>query len=179
VTPDSSPIALTINPSSGGPPVFHASNVDTSSGTPVPSLAPGTYKAMWTLTDTNGDTRTVTTRFVEQPAMQGQQGPQGPPGPPGPRGPKPKVSCKLVHHGTKIRCKVRFPKHHSTKGRLQMRITRGGHVAALGNARVRHGAATVTLRELRRIRHGAWTITLVLSQPHKAPSTIRMRLRMA
>jgi hypothetical protein len=73
---------------------------------------------------------------------------------------------------------VTFPKAKKTTGKLQMRITRGGHVAALGTARVSRGKATVTLRELRRINHGAWTITLVLSQPHNAASTTKMKLRM-
>jgi hypothetical protein len=177
-------IAVSISPAGGGAPVFTSSNVDTPSGAAVRALSPGTYKATWTLTDASGDTRTVTTRFVEQPAVQGAQGPPGPQGLPGPRGPrgpagpKPKVSCKLVHHGKKIKCKVTFPKNHKVKGKLQVRIARGGHVAGLGSARVNHGKATVELRELRRVKHGAWTITLVLSQPHKAASTTKMKLRM-
>jgi hypothetical protein len=46
--------------------VFHASNVDTTAGVPVPALAPGAYVATWVLHDAAGDTRTVTTRFVDQ-----------------------------------------------------------------------------------------------------------------
>ncbi len=173
-----SKIAVSIAPAAGGAPVFTSGNVDTASGVPVNALSPRTYKATWTLTDANGDIRTVTTRFIEEPGLQGPQGPPGPRGPAGPRGPKPKVRCKLTHHGKKIKCSVTFPKAKKTKGKLQVRITRGGHVAALGTARVSRGKATVTLRELRRIIHGAWTITLVLSQPHNAASTTKMKLRM-
>jgi hypothetical protein len=179
-TDSTSKIAVSITPAAGGSPVFTSSNVDTANGVPVKALSPGPYKATWKLTDANRDTRTVTTRFIEQPAVQGAQGPPGPPGPRGrrgPPGPKPKVRCKLVHHGKRIRCTVTFPKHHSTRGRLTMRIARGGHVAALGRGRVNHGRATVTMREIRRLRRGAWTITLVLSQPHKAASTTKMKLR--
>jgi hypothetical protein len=179
-TDSTSKIAVSIAPAGGGGPVFTSPNVDTVNGVPVNALSPGAYKATWTLTDANGDTRTVTTRFIAQPALRGAQGPPGPRGPRGPRGPagpKPKVSCKLVHHGKKIKCKVTFPKAKKTKGKLQVRIARGGHVAALETTRVSHGTATFTVREIRRITHGAWTITLVLSQSHKAASTTKMKLR--
>jgi hypothetical protein len=65
-TDSTSKVGLAIARMSGGGPVFTAANVDTVSGTPVPALSPGTYRATWTLTDANGDTRTVTTRFLEQ-----------------------------------------------------------------------------------------------------------------
>jgi hypothetical protein len=175
-------VAVKITPSSGGAAAFTNPNVDTATGVAVPALKPGTYTATWTLSDPNGDTRTVTTRFIEQPGTQGEQGPPGPPGPRGPQGPagpKPKVSCKLIKHGKKIKCTVTFPKHRRTKGRLQMRIARGGHVEALGNGRVARGRATVTLREIRHLDRGAWTITVVLSQPHKPPTTTTMRLRVS
>jgi hypothetical protein len=117
-------------------------------------------------------------RFIENAGTQGPQGPPGPPGPKGPRGPKPNVKCKLIKHGKKIKCKVTFPKKkHATKGRLQVRIARHGHIAALGYGRVSHGTATIVLRELGQLRRGAWTITLVLSQSHHATSTVRMGLR--
>lgn len=60
------PIALSIRPAGSGHRVFHAANVDTRHGVPVPPLAPGTYAATWVLHDANGDTRTLTTRFTEQ-----------------------------------------------------------------------------------------------------------------
>jgi hypothetical protein len=46
--------------------VFSASNVNTSGGVPVKGLRRGTYTALWTLTDGNGDTRTATTQFIEE-----------------------------------------------------------------------------------------------------------------
>jgi hypothetical protein len=45
--------------------VFHAANVDTASGVAVPALSTGAYGARWVVTDANGDTRTVQTRFFE------------------------------------------------------------------------------------------------------------------
>jgi hypothetical protein len=58
-------VALTIRTATGNQAVFRAANVDTAAGTAVDGLAPGAYVATWRLTDANGDTRTVTTRFVE------------------------------------------------------------------------------------------------------------------
>jgi hypothetical protein len=91
--------------SSNGTDVFSSNNVDTANGVSVPALRPGNYNAIWTVGDPNGDTRTVTTRFIERSALQGPhgsqggsarpqgaQGPQGPRGPQGPPGPKPKVT---------------------------------------------------------------------------------------
>ena len=169
-TDGTSQIALSIAPAGGGSPVFTAGNVDTASGISVRALKPGTYKATWTLSDANGDTRTVTTRFIEQSGTRGPRGPRGAPGP------KPKVSCQLRHN--KINCKVTYPKSRKIKGKLQVMISRGKHVAALGHARVSRGVAHVTLREVRRIPRGSWTMTLVLTQPRKAPSTATARVRL-
>ena len=60
------PVALTITRAGSLRPVFHAANVDTASGVAVSALAPGPYLADWVLRDANGDTRTVTTRFVDE-----------------------------------------------------------------------------------------------------------------
>jgi hypothetical protein len=177
-TDSTSRVALSIAPAGGGAPVFTSSNVDTATGVPVGALSPGSYKATWTLSDANGDARTVTTRFIENAANQGPPGPPGPRGRRGRRGPKPKVKCKLIKHGKKIKCKVTFPKKkHATNGRLLVRIARNGHIAALGHGRVHHGTATITLRKLGQLKRGAWTITLVLSQSHYATSTVKMGLR--
>ena len=59
-------MALTITRAGSLRPVFHAANVDTASGVAVSALAPGPYLANWVLRDANGDTRTVTTRFVDE-----------------------------------------------------------------------------------------------------------------
>jgi hypothetical protein len=58
-------VAVTVTPASGGAAVFRAPNVNNGGGVPAPALARGAYRAKWVLTDANGDTRTVTTRFVE------------------------------------------------------------------------------------------------------------------
>jgi hypothetical protein len=60
------PVALTITPAGSTRRVFHAANVDTRRGVNVPGLAPGPYVATWVLHDAAGDTRTVTTRFVDE-----------------------------------------------------------------------------------------------------------------
>ncbi len=60
------PVALTITPAGSTHRVFHAANVDTPRGVDVPALAPGPYVATWVLRDAAGDTRTVTTRFVDE-----------------------------------------------------------------------------------------------------------------
>jgi hypothetical protein len=60
------PVALTIRPAGSGRRVFHAADADTVRGVDVPALAPGPYVATWVLRDAAGDTRTVTTRFVDE-----------------------------------------------------------------------------------------------------------------
>jgi hypothetical protein len=189
-TDSTSRVALSIALASGGAAVFTSSNVDTATGVNVTGLAPGTYKATWTLSDLpNGDSRTVTTRFVEQAANQGPKGdtgdtgaqgpkgntgPRGPRGPRGPAGPRPKISCHLAKHG-KVSCKVTFSK--TKKGTLRMMIARGSQVVALGHGTIRHGAATITLRRLRRLSAGRVTITLVLSRRGRATTTSRIAVR--
>jgi hypothetical protein len=60
------PVALTIIRAASKRPAFTAPNVDTAGGVDVPALAPGAYTARWVLRDTNGDTRTLTTRFADE-----------------------------------------------------------------------------------------------------------------
>ena len=171
-TDGSSPIALTI--SRNGVPVFTNSNVDTPDGVTVSGLSPGNYTATWIVTNANGDTRTVTTRFIEQSALQGPQGPQGPPGPPGPT---PEVKCKLVEHH-KIECTVTFPHEHSKKGYVRLAVSRGGKLVALGHANLKHGRARLTMRELRTRTRGRWEVTVVFSQTVKtSTNTVSVSVR--
>jgi hypothetical protein len=65
-----SKISLVITRASSGRVVDRLRNVDTKNGARVPALKPGSYRATWTLADANGDTRTVTTRFVEEQAKR-------------------------------------------------------------------------------------------------------------
>jgi hypothetical protein len=64
IFPNDARIALQIRRS--GKTVFSAANVDTRRGVRVSGLRPGTYTAVWTLIDANGDSRTVVTQFTEQ-----------------------------------------------------------------------------------------------------------------
>jgi hypothetical protein len=59
-------VALTITPSGSRRAVFRARNVAVAAGVAVDGLAPGLYAAKWVLTDSNGDTRTIHTRFVQE-----------------------------------------------------------------------------------------------------------------
>jgi hypothetical protein len=59
------PVAVRITAVGSRRPAFTAANVDTARGLPVAALPAGTYLAHWRLHDANGDTRTLTTRFVE------------------------------------------------------------------------------------------------------------------
>jgi hypothetical protein len=61
------PISLTITPAGSGHVVFRAANVDTLRGVVVHALAPGAYRARWVLHDAAGDTRTLSTRFTDEP----------------------------------------------------------------------------------------------------------------
>jgi hypothetical protein len=61
------PVALTITRAASRRTVFHATNVDRARGVDVPPLTPGQYLAHWLLHDANGDTRSETTRFVDEP----------------------------------------------------------------------------------------------------------------
>jgi hypothetical protein len=183
------PIAVSIAPAAGGAPVFTSPNTDTATGVSVPALPTGAYKATWTVTDPNGDTRTLSTRFIEQPGLQGSQGNQGPNGPQGiqgpqglrglrgPAGPTPKITCVLQKHN-KIKCTVSFAPARDLRGKVGVMLAQGAHLVALGKAKLIRGHATLTMRELRRLRGRSSTVTLVLSQPHQAALTTRLASRL-
>jgi hypothetical protein len=71
VIPSPYPISLVIIPASGAKKAIVLNDVNTASGTPVKSLRPGTYNAIWTWRDYDGDSRTIFTSFVEEPASAG------------------------------------------------------------------------------------------------------------
>jgi hypothetical protein len=194
-----SPIGVTIK--HNGATVFSSTNVDTANGASVPALSPGNYTANWVVTNPNGDTRTVTTRFIEQSALQGAQGPQGPQGaqgpqgpqgpqgaqgpagpqgpqgPQGPPGPKPEVKCQLLKHN-KIVCTVSFPKGPGKSGIVRLAVSRGGKLVALGQGNVRRGRAKLAMRELRTRTRGTWEVTVVFSRTVKGPtSTVAVFMR--
>jgi hypothetical protein len=64
IIPNNATIALRITLS--GKTVFSAPNVNTTNGVSVKGLKRGTYTAIWTLTDANGDTRAVATQFIQE-----------------------------------------------------------------------------------------------------------------
>ncbi len=166
-TDGKSPVSLKITPSSGGKSVVFRKNVNTPNGSAVSALKPGTYTATWVVSDPNGDTRTVTTRFVEESSSQSSGSHAT------------RVNC----HSTggkhqKLRCNVSFAKSANASGTVRMRLSRGGNVAALGHTRLHNGSATVTMGELRSLKSGTWRITLVYRSGHQT-RTVTMRLMVA
>jgi hypothetical protein len=65
--PSGYPVALTIVRAKASKPAVEVGDVNTASGTPIKSLKPGTYYAIWTWHDFNGDSHTIVTSFVEEP----------------------------------------------------------------------------------------------------------------
>jgi hypothetical protein len=61
------PVSLAIYRAGTRRPLLRLANVDTAAGVSAGSLSSGTYTALWTLRDRNGDTRTLRTTFVEAP----------------------------------------------------------------------------------------------------------------
>ena len=158
-------ISLQILTAAHGKVVFAARNVDSVKGVAVPALKPGSYLALWLLTDANGDRRLVGTRFIEQ---LGHVGPA----------PKAKVACAYTSPAhSRIRCHVTFAHGRQISGALRMRLSRGGVIVGLGHARVRRGSAAVTLKVLRQVAGGAWRVTLVLARPHLVSATQTLALK--
>lgn len=60
-------VSLRITRAGARRPVVSLANVATTRGTRVRALRPGLYHATWTLTDRNGDTRSLRTYFVQEP----------------------------------------------------------------------------------------------------------------
>jgi hypothetical protein len=189
-------VSLSIAPATGGASVFSSGNVNSLGGVAVPALAPNTYHATWVLTDNNGDTRTVHTRFVEQPAnagpagpqgqqgQQGQTGAQGPQGPRGPAGRDARVTCKVVTTRSKktrkktksIKCTVRLVRSKSAS--VSVVLARGSRIAGIGHARARAGKAVVTVRPRGKRIRGRLLATLVVSYRSGAPITLTQSLRL-
>lgn len=139
--------------------VMSIRNVDTPQGVAVPALRPGSYDAIWTLTDLNGDTRVAFSRFIEET---------------GKSGPAPRTRVTVQFTGAAdITGIVTFPGNRVFAGSLSISLTRGGSVVALGHTRFRGGRATIRLHELRRVMAGRWNATLVLTRRHFEPITIQ------
>jgi hypothetical protein len=162
-----SAVSLTINPASGGKAVFFSKNVDTSTGAQVHALSPGNYIATWVVTNPNGDTRTVITRFIEGGSSASHTTIA-----------KPRVACHSVSHKHQLQCNVSFAKSAKASGTVRVRISRGGSVAALGHGRLHNGATTVTMRELRALNSGTWRVTVVYTSSHHE-RTVNMELLFA
>jgi hypothetical protein len=104
VIPSGYPIALTITAANATKPAIELGDVNTASGRPITRLKPGTYDAIWTWHDFNGDARTIVTSFVEEPAT-GSTGS-------GTAAAKRKVDCPLARSTTV--CEVRYGRLHGT-----------------------------------------------------------------
>jgi hypothetical protein len=104
VIPSGYPISLTITPANATKPVITSGDVNTASGKPIASLKPGTYDAIWSWGDFNGDSRTIVTSFVEEPANGSKSSGSSPA--------KRKVNCPLAR--STIICDVRYGRLHRT-----------------------------------------------------------------
>jgi hypothetical protein len=142
-------IAVSIRPARSGRAVFTAANVDSARGVTVRGLRPGSYEATWKLRDANGDTRTVTTRFVEQ--VGSRRGSAAP-----------RAGCRAEKHDRLV-CTLRYGVRPPNGARVQVELLRARQVVALGRGAVRRGIAQVTLRELRHVGAGRYTLVAVWS----------------
>jgi hypothetical protein len=68
VIPSSYPVSVAIIRAGATKPSLILADVNTAAGRPVKSLKPGTYDAIWAWHDFTGDSRTIVTSFVEEPA---------------------------------------------------------------------------------------------------------------
>jgi hypothetical protein len=197
-----SSVALGLTPLGGAATQHFTGNANSAAGIAVSGLSPGRYAAKWTLTDSHGDTDTLTTRVVVEssaegtpgevgrpgatgsPGPQGQQGspgPQGQQGPPGPKGqPGSSAEIKCVsrktgkgkHKKTKQVCKVKQLPPGTSVAAV---LQRGAIVYALGRAQIRSHTATVSLHALRRTPKGHYVLIIVV-ESRSQPVTISRRV---
>lgn len=171
------------NGSQVGPP----HTIDPVHGADVSGLAPGRYNANWVLTDSHGDTSTLTTQFIVQPGPTGVPGPRGPQGATGPRGPQGPPGAGI----TGVRCHGRLGKHRTVKiackvtsssarSRVQLAIalTRGPRLYAVGSRTIRGRRLDAVLRLARQVTPGVYRVTIAFMRgDHIARLHTRVRLR--
>jgi hypothetical protein len=111
---------VTIIRANASKPAITLNDVNTASGTPIRRLKPGTYEAIWTWGDFNGDSHTIATSFVEEPANASSVASSAPA--------KRTVNCPLARptHA----CDVRYARLHAT-GTFQRLIRGAGQSASL------------------------------------------------
>ena len=172
---------------SNGNQVGSSHAIDPVRGAPVSGLSPGRYNANWVLTDSHGDTTTLTTQFIVQPSTPGTPGPRGPQGATGPRGPQGPpgpgitgVRCrgKVGKHRTvKITCKVKSTGSEA-KLELAIAVTRGQRLYALGSRTIRGRRLDATLRLTRQVTPGVYRVTIAFMKGDRiARVHARVRLR--
>lgn len=81
-----SAVSLSLTPLTGGATQTFTGNANSASGVLVSGLSAGRYRATWKLTDTNGDTASLTTWVVVEANSEGATGATGPAGSAGPTG---------------------------------------------------------------------------------------------
>ena len=120
VIPSPYPVALTITTANGRKLVRRVVDVNTASGTPINGLKPGTYRAIWTWHDFTGDSRTIATSFVEEPANASRRAGTAPT--------KSNVTCTLAPRPTA--CYGRDGPFNRT-GTVSTRLVGGPQIAGL------------------------------------------------
>jgi len=78
IIPSPYPISLIITAANRTKPLITVDDVNTASGRLINSLKPGIYRAIWIWRDFTGDSRTIVTSFVEEPANGSQSSSSAP-----------------------------------------------------------------------------------------------------
>jgi hypothetical protein len=125
--PSSYPVSLTIFRANRTKPAINVFDVNTAAGKQIKSLKPGTYAAIWTWHDFTGDSRTIVTSFVEEPAIASKGSRSGPA--------KRTVNCPLARSTTA--CNAGNARVHRA-GPLQ-RLIVGPSQALFAHPRELHG----------------------------------------
>lgn len=189
-----SQVHLAIAPLGGGSVVNASGNANSSTGAAIPDLTPGRYKATWQLTDSHGDTDSLTTWVAVEssegspkgdPGPAGPQGPQGPTGPNGPAGASgPAGPQGAAGRSVEIKCtiKIKSRKKHAKATRscavsnlppgsvVTASLRRNGTVFAYGNSRSHDGKAHIWLLSSHSAPYGRYRLVLTIKLHRKIRS---------
>lgn len=179
-------------------------NANTSTGILTGGLSEGRYEGRWVVTDANGDTRTHTTFFLQQPAAPAVGGPAGPtgatgsagaagatgaPGALGPEGPAglgaASATTKLVliaYQVTTTPKRVTLRYAITTPSPVLLKVARaGGKAVEVATAKAKVGANAISWNRMlkgARARKGSYALTVTAvegGQSARSGLTVRLR----
>ena len=194
---DTTPVALTVTPTAGGANPSGSGNSNSATGATITGLVAGKrYRAVWVVSDANGDTVTLDTNFVDQATGSGAAagpGPQGVPGAQGNRGPRgrrgrpglawtsmkvcvARTARETVRGRTRAvtitTCRWEPIAPGSRINRVEAKLARNRTVYAIGHAT---RATRLMLRDLTPVHPGRYTLTLVMVGPNTT-TTVRSQI---